>query len=133
MPLLRFEALFKNKEIHQEFHKFLTEDKSEESWDFLKTSMKYTKKNTKVTQLQLNKLSDKYLKEEAPKCLNLSSEARKKVISELEKGNVDSLKSIQTTILSETKYDSFKRFCRTKQCQKFVKKYEKDNNIVLPE
>ena len=44
MPLLRFEALFKNKEIHQEFHKFLAEDKSEESWDFLKTSMKYKKK-----------------------------------------------------------------------------------------
>eukprot|EP01080_Neovahlkampfia_damariscottae_P009312 gene9312-1400_t len=133
MPLLQFSSVFTNKEVGDEFYKFLKEDQSEESWEFIRLSLKYTKKHTKVSESRIDSLVNKFIKEDGSKSINIGSKDRKTLLSELGKYNVDALRPVQETLLSEIKFDSFKRFIRSKRGLNMIKKYEKDPNIVVPD
>jgi hypothetical protein len=148
MPLLNFDAVFKKKDIYKEYHKFLKQEQCEEPLEFLKKSLKYTKKlqetkmendfNTTVerknsSSKKLEKLRMDFVEESGPKAINISGKARGPLLEGLKNNHIGSLRPVQERLEAELKFDSFKRFMRTKPAQKLIKKYSNDTSVVIPE
>jgi aromatic ring-opening dioxygenase LigB subunit len=136
MPLLKFECIFTHKDIGEEFHHFLKEDRSEESWEFLKQTLKLTKnlrKENSVSEKKIQSLSSRFVEESGPQAINIGSKARETLLKELKNHNLNALKPVQETVIAEMKFDSFKRFTRSKRGLKIIQKYSKDPTVVIPE
>jgi hypothetical protein len=144
---LNFNAVFTKKDIYKEYHKFLKQEQCEEPLEFLKKSFKYTKKlqetkketdfNVPVEKRnsykKLEKLRMDFVEESGPKAINISGKARGPLLEGLKNNHVESLKPVQERLEAELKFDSFKRFMRTKPAQKLIKKYSNDTSVVIPE
>jgi type III secretory pathway component EscR len=136
MPLLKFECIFTHKDIGEEFHQFLKEDRSEESWEFLRNTLKLTKnlkKENSVSEKKLQTLCSRFVDENGTQAINIGSKARETLLKELKNHNLNALKPVQETVIAEMKFDSFKRFTRSKRGLKIIQKYSKDPTVVIPE
>lgn len=127
-----FDAIFKNTEIGELFYSFLKEDKSEESWEFLQTLYQLSK-DQKISEKNIEEIIQKHISPNSPKSLNLSAETRKEILNNLDKHKtLDHLRILENVLIQELKYDSFKRFLRTRQCIKIIEKYSNNQSIVTP-
>lgn len=126
-----FDSIFKNKEIGEMFYSFLKEDKSEESWEFLQSLYQLSKNEPKLAEKKIEDIIQQHLLPTAPKSLNISAETRKEVLENLNKHkSIDHLRPLENVLIQEMKYDSFKRFLRSKQCNKIIEKYSNNQSVV---
>jgi len=132
--LIRFDALFKYKEIGAVYHDFLKKDHSEESWEFLMELINLSLiTNRKEAEKKVEYIVETFLKDGANKEINTSHETKNTTLQRLESGkNVDAFKDIRTKIVTEMKYDSFKRFVRSKECAKIIEKFAQNTEVILP-
>lgn len=132
--LIRFDSLFKYKDIGGTYYEFLKKDHSEESWEFLMelNSLSQTI-GKKEIEKKVEHIIENFLKDGSPKEINISNETKEFTLKKLEdyKG-MEAFKDIRTKIVIEMKYDSFKRFVRSKECLKIVEKYAQNSEVILP-
>eukprot|EP01080_Neovahlkampfia_damariscottae_P007956 gene7956-12423_t len=131
--VIRFEALFKYKDIGSIYYKFLKGDHSEESWEFLTELKKISEEGEKDSKPKIEKLVELYINDGAKKEINISYETKKHCLEQLKlEQNVEVFQNIQSILINEMKYDSFKRFVRSKACHEVLEKYKSNKEVCQP-
>ena len=82
---------------------------------------------------KIDNLVENFIKEGSKKEINISSETRKNCFSRLDvEKNIDAFDILQQIIIREMKYDSFKRFVRSKDAVDILKRYSTNSEICQP-
>ena len=140
--VLHFESVFTNDEIAKEFQKFLKSEINEEPWIFL-LQVKELKVSKNVVSNTME-IIENHLLETSKYEINISAKVKSTILDDFEtqKNNVEwkfhlppnELFSEITKIVKEEMYhDPWKRFIRTKICEKLIYKYQHDSTVCSPQ
>jgi hypothetical protein len=126
---LKYESVYSNSEVGEEFRKHLKKEVNQDSFDFI--LFVDTDKD-----LEINEVYETYIKVGSKKEINISSENREEFEKILKKSMENQrkdlkvfLKEISNLVKKELECDSFPRFLRTEQCLKLLEKYQKDEKV----
>eukprot|EP01080_Neovahlkampfia_damariscottae_P010992 gene10992-3698_t len=141
--VLHFDSVFSNQEIGKEFHSFLKTEFNEEPWLFLCEVKKLQEGKQLVTKTL--EIIENHLLESSKYEINVSGKVKFPVLKDFEsqKNNLEEwmfdatpdklFDEICKIIKDELYHDPWKRFLRTKVCEKIIFKYQNDSMICSPQ
>jgi hypothetical protein len=99
----------------------------------LLTELKKIQEEGDKENSKIEKLVDLYVKDGSKKEINISYETKKKCLESLERRpSVSAFDEIQHVLVNEMKYDSFKRFVRSKDIVGVIEKYKLNPEVCTP-
>jgi len=94
---------------------------------------KISEESDKEVKPKIEKLVDLYINDGAKKEINISSETKRNCLEKLKVDQtLEVFSEIQAILISEMKYDSFKRFVRSKACHEIIEKYSSNKEVCQP-
>ena len=139
-----FNSCFTEKEMKEEFYKFLQKEFATENFDFIEDyhALCELKDENKIVEATIDIIS-KYIVDGSPKEVNLASPQKQKVVhifnKSKQKENLEKwvihetpeefFKDCKRSLYSTLNHDTFKRFIRSPEFLKFIPKHLKNTKI----
>jgi len=141
---LNFGSIFTHDTIKTAFKKFLKTEFNEEPLLFILEVEELEKiKNDEKKGQVFIKILKKYIFEGAERQINISFDKKKDLLElyEQQKNSeswilkltpAETFENVIKNLKQELNYDPFKRFVRTKECEKLMIQHHKENTVVVP-
>eukprot|EP01080_Neovahlkampfia_damariscottae_P000154 gene154-4400_t len=143
--VLHFNAVFSEKEIGNDFRKFLKGEINEEPWVFLEELKKLKQIEDKEKFFVKSKyIVENFIIEKAKYEINIHGNTKKEILVNLDsilneeyfdqkKVYQNLFHNVERIIKQELYHEPWKRFLRSKACELLIRKYQNDATICSPQ